>query len=559
MSRPTQIFPLLILVLGVAVAWQADAAQPTYLGVTRAGNGIEVTAPPAFFDVENSAVRILVVGGAFGNQTTDTVAKLSARLKATEQHLFAFCPDLYPDEPEAKPVDNKLEKEFYRSPTNPEFQYLVGWAAYHLVDTIVVLDSSSDHEIVLNQEAALRKYRLPQSAAENASWQTFVDAISGGSKYVGIPLEAVVLGYENNLERATESLQIIAQTKGKSATRLSFEQRAMDSKLAIEQLLNVYGRKMDSISYIPALAVMSQLTCQRLGFENALGGEATQKIVEPLLKRPLPTSGSGIAGNLVFVTHLMYPLYSDEYQQACRERIWDVAELYETNQTEFEGYRMMPFHSEMSDAVFMGGPLLSLAGSLGKSQYFIGCLSHLEACAKMNQLDNGLYQHSPLDPAAWGRGNGFAALGASMSLVQVPPNTKGWEDCKQRFEKHIQALVKHQDVTGSWHQVVDRPQSYPEFTSTCMIAAAIKIAINGGILKAEDYDQILHKAELATLRRIAPDGSINNVCTGTGKQKDLRAYYDREALQSRNDRAGAMALLFLTLQYQDKWLQKNEQ
>ena len=92
-----------------------------------------------------------------------------------------------------------------------------------------------------------------------------------------------------------------------------------------------------------------------------------------------------------------------------------------------------------------------------------------------------------------------------------------------------------------------------------MIAAAIKMAVNGGILEAEDYHQILRKAELATLRRIASDGAINNVCTGTGKQIDLRAYYDREALQSQNDRAGAMALLFLTLQYQDQRLQKNEQ
>ena len=78
-------------------------------------------------------------------------------------------------------------------------------------------------------------------------------------------------------------------------------------------------------------------------------------------------------------------------------------------------------------------------------------------------------------------------------------------------------------------------------------------------MDADDYDQILQKAELATLRRVAADGSINNVCTGTGKQKNLRAYYDREALQSQNDRAGAMALIFLTLQYQDKWLQQNGQ
>ena len=142
--------------------------------------------------------------------------------------------------------------------------------------------------------------------------------------------------------------------------------------------------------------------------------------------------------------------------------------------------------------------------------------------------------------------------------MQVPHNTKGWEQSKASFVKHIEALVKHQGITGSWHQVIDHPESYPEFTSTCMIAAAIKIGVNGGILDASDYYQVLEKAELATLRRIAADGSINNVCTGTGKQKDFRAYLDREALQSRNDRAGAMALVFLTLQYQERLFQRNE-
>ncbi len=559
MMHRNQINTLLLLLVSLTLPVKSEATEGFYLGVTGEGNGIPVTAKPEFFDVENTSSRILIVGGAFGDATVEIARNLSRVLAPKTETLFAICPDLYPDQSSGKEISEGDLKNFYRSKSNPEFQYLIGWSAYHLVDTIVVLDSSPLHQIVMNQEAQNRKYRLPSSINDRSSRQKFVDSVSNSCKHVGIPLETLVLRYEDQVIRAVESLEVIRRTKGKSATRQNFEMRAMDSKLAIEQLLNVYGRKMDSISYIPALAVMSQITCHHLGFENALDGDSTRKVVEPLLKKKLPGSGSGIAGNLVFVTHLMHPLYPVEYQQQCRERIWEVAGLYDTKETKFGEHRMMPFHSEMSDAVFMGGPILSLAGSLGKSQYFNACLSHLQACAEMNQLDNGLYQHSPLDRTAWGRGNGFAALGAAMSLVQVPQNTKGWEDVKQRFVKHIESLVRFQGPTGSWHQVIDKPQSYPEFTSTCMIAAAIKIAVNGGILEADDYYQVLHKAELATLRRIAADGSINNVCTGTGKQNNLRAYYDREALQSQNDRAGAMALVFLTLQYQEKWLQQNGQ
>ena len=549
---------LLSLVIGVLPTLKTNAGEDYFLGVTREGNGIPLTASPAFFDVGNRTPRVLVVGGAFGDKTIDDVTLLARKLETKEESLFAFCRDLYPDHSEGKAITKAELKTFYRSTANPEFQYLVGWAAYHLIDTIVFLDQSPSYEALFNKEAAFRKYHLTHAGDEKSDQQSLLDSISAASEHVGVPLEAVVLRYEDSISRAAQSLTEIARTQGKSATRQNFETRAMDAKLAIGQLLDVYGRKMDSVSYIPALAVMSQITCHHLGFENALNGDETRKVVESLLKKDLPKSGSGIAGNLVFVTHLMHPLYPVEYQQACRERVWQVAGLYDVNKTEFAGHRMMPFHSQMSDAVFMGGPILSLAGNLGKSQYFNACISHLQACSEMNQLENGLYQHSPLDAAAWGRGNGFAALGAAMSLVQVPQNTRGWEDCKQRFVKHIEALVPYQGPTGSWHQVIDRPESYPEFTSTCMIAAAIKIAVNGGILVAEDYRQTLQKAELATLRRIAPEGAIHNVCTGTGKQIDLRAYYDREALQSRNDRAGAMALLFLTLQYQDKQIPKQE-
>jgi hypothetical protein len=37
-----------------------------------------------------------------------------------------------------------------------------------------------------------------------------------------------------------------------------------------------------------------------------------------------------------------------------------------------------------------------------------------------------------------------------------------------------------------------------------------------------------------------------HVCTGTGKQKTLRAYLERPAINGRDARGGAMGLLFTT-------------
>ena len=46
--------------------------------------------------------------------------------------------------------------------------------------------------------------------------------------------------------------------------------------------------------------------------------------------------------------------------------------------------------------------------------------------------------------------------------------------------------------------------------------------------------------------RVSPDGSLVDVCTGTGKQKSLRDYYDRTAILGPDPRGGAMALLIAT-------------
>jgi hypothetical protein len=46
--------------------------------------------------------------------------------------------------------------------------------------------------------------------------------------------------------------------------------------------------------------------------------------------------------------------------------------------------------------------------------------------------------------------------------------------------------------------------------------------------------------------RVASDGTLFDVCTGTGKQKSERDYYERPAIWGKDDRGGAMALLFAT-------------
>ena len=115
------------------------------------------------------------------------------------------------------------------------------------------------------------------------------------------------------------------------------------------------------------------------------------------------------------------------------------------------------------------------------------------------------------------------------------------------FQDHIAALVKYQDATGMWHQVVDRPESYREFTSTCMITFAMLRGMRMGWLDPDDYQEPAARSWGAIKSRIGMNGlDLTDVCTGTGKQKNLEAYFHRTAILGRDDRGGAMALMVAT-------------
>jgi rhamnogalacturonyl hydrolase YesR len=157
---------------------------------------------------------------------------------------------------------------------------------------------------------------------------------------------------------------------------------------------------------------------------------------------------------------------------------------------------------------------------------------------------DGLYRHSPLDEAAWGRGNGFPALGLALSLSQFPAESPGRDELLGWFRTHLKSLLPHQDPTGCWHQVIDRPESYRELTATCMIGFAMARGVRQGWLERDLYQPAIERAWYAAKTRIGSNGRLVDVCTGTGKQKSLRDYYDRPAILGPDDRGGAMALLF---------------
>ena len=156
---------------------------------------------------------------------------------------------------------------------------------------------------------------------------------------------------------------------------------------------------------------------------------------------------------------------------------------------------------------------------------------------------DGIYRHSPLDQAAWGRGNGFPALGLALALEDMPKGT-GREEMLAAFKSHMTAMLPHQDETGMWRQVVDAPGAYREFSATAMMGYAMAKGIRLGWLDAASFKPASMRAWDAIKTRVSSKSEVLDVCTNTGKQKTLKDYFDRPAILGIDARGGAMALLF---------------
>ena len=307
-----------------------------------------------------------------------------------------------------------------------------------------------------------------------------------------------------------------------------------------KQLGQHYGNKLDRVQYIPALALVAKLRTANRTKDLGEIARIKKEILKPYFdgtKKSIIKSGSDLAGHLIFTEAARLSTGKQ------RERFIELAKGAADLGFNADGSlkESMPFHNEMSDAVFMSGPILAELGDLTKDvRYFDMCAKHVRFMQKLCLRDDGLYRHSPLDEAAWGRGNGFPALGMAWILTRFPKDHPEYDFLLTSFKNHMQALSKHQDNMGMWHQVIDKPGSYREMTCSCMISLAIEQGVAHRWLPTFDRSSAWHGINT----RIGEDGSLVDVCTGTGKQKNLEAYFHRKAILGRDDRGGAMAMMY---------------
>jgi rhamnogalacturonyl hydrolase YesR len=208
----------------------------------------------------------------------------------------------------------------------------------------------------------------------------------------------------------------------------------------------------------------------------------------------------------------------------------------------------MPLHGGWSDSLFMDVPILAKAGALtGDRRYFDMAARHVAFMQQIVLRADGLYRHQASADAAWGRGNGFPALGLALTLAEFPADHPAHPQLLASFRRHMAALADFQDENGMWRNVIDRQGAYPEYSATAMIAAAMLRGIRNGWLDRTTYQPLVDRAWQAILLRTSTDGRVVDVCESTGTRGLTNDdYLRRTAIMGRDDRGGGMAMFFAT-------------
>lgn len=469
------------------------------------------TALPAYLvpGAAPNSPTVLLIGGLNGMQRTSRGITLEIRKYLTrKQRHRPFRLLAIPNaNPEATHLVFPPEGVAYRD--NSESHALWRWIALQAPD-LVLIESNED-------------YGLADALAENV--------VAGVSKIAA-----------RHISSSEDILDTLPQLLAESDAHKEIDRRqARPPKQVAEELAQVYGQDFEQPVYIQALALIGQL---RLGHV-----EEVQRLALPFVngsRDPLAGATSNtLGGHLVFADLARRAVGGTKPDPRYLQAVRKAADLGfdETGQMKTS----MPFNDEMSDSVFMACPLLAEAGRLtGDRKYFDMAARHYDFMAKLDLRPDGLYQHSPLTDAAWGRGNGFPALGMALTLSAFPKDHPAYARLVIAFQQHIAALTRFQDADGLWHEVIDKPASYAEYTATAMIGTAIHTGMRNGWLEAKSYGPHAEMAWKAVSARTGSDGRLVDVCDSTPKQKTLDDYMKRPAILDKDARGGAMGLLFAT-------------
>jgi unsaturated rhamnogalacturonyl hydrolase len=339
------------------------------------------------------------------------------------------------------------------------------------------------------------------------------------------------------VDGATAALQkLLSADIGASGAHETILARIRRDPLDIARLLATRYPETPSISYIPAVSWVNTLQLAAATGDASLRARVIEQ-VRPWLSEGRKLFGdriqlTAVAGTIVFADlaaseNAAVALAEEGARLASAEKSPGVAS----------------YGGGWTDDMFMATTVLARTGLRpGRAQDFDVAARLLTAYAARLQRDDGLFNHASDGPAAWGRGNGFAAMGLTEALTALPANHPQRAAILAIYRRQMAAALKQQAPDGMWREVIDEPGAYREETATAMLMTAMARGIRLGWID-RSFAPAVERAWRALAAHVRDDGTIVDVCASTGSGPTRKYYLDRPALTGADDRGGAMALL----------------
>ncbi len=541
--------------LGAVAALPGEPSSLTAAGITRAEERIltlEDASP-----VEGPKKRLVIVGGLDGTSDSARAVIAAARWFKTDAPVdlrrdwaLVALPCVYPSRCSAEPGRGQgpppaafpPEGGFYDDETAPELRYVWRWVAFQAADLVLEVRLGQRVGWEVSELAAGVQLDGPRPPAGSLA-----AAVSSGAPSGLAPAAAIrVTTTPDDAPDMVERVLAAAASIERSPLRDAWIARSRRPPLEIASLLARRYPETPRMSYIPGVAWSNTLRLAARLDDAGLVEKVRQQMApflsaeEPAIAEPYRLTS--LAGHFAFVDFAS----PERRGQAELADAADAAMRLAVEAAEFILPRaagdIIRFPREWTDDMFMATSVLArIAGRTDEDRYATAVERLLTTYAERLQRADGLFVHALDGPHPWGRGNGFAILGLTESLTHLPNEWSARPRVLDIYRRHAAALARHQAPDGMWRQVVDEPGSYRELTVTAMTLVALARGLRLGWL-ADDYAPVVDRGWRGLAAHVAPDGTLVDVCTGTGAGDPKRYYLDRAAIFGADDRGGAMAL-----------------
>ena len=502
-------------------------------GVTRDETPLLTIENESPFERPGAVRRLVLVGGLDGDPDSARVVldavrwfKTAAPADERARWTVSALPLADPGgQGAARPYRFPPVEGFFDDADRPEGHYVWRWVSYQAPDLVAVVSAGGELRVI------------PASDIEvSAPGGALAAALASRTDASGLgPVEALQV-----TARASDGVALMRDLLGRapvvpSPLRRAIAGRVAREPMAIARLLAGRYPGTPGMSYIPGVAWVHTLRLGEVVEETSWRAKVLDE-VRPWLDGEQPLFGdtirfSAVGGATVFAE---IAKGTGAERQAAATLAAEAVAL-----SAAETSPGVPrYGSGWTDDMFLGTITASLAADPGGLDAATRLVT--DYAARLQQPD-GIFHHAPDAPVAWGRGNGFAALGLAELLTALPRNHAARTTVLDIYRRQMEGLRKHQAPDGMWVQVVDAPGSYREASVTALTVTAMARGIRLGWLDPS-FRSVVERGWRALRAHVRQDGTLVDVCISTGAGPTRRYYLDRPAVNGADDRGGALIL-----------------